>query len=94
MANKGVITWKIKKTITKITTIKLSEETKLRLEKLKENKRETYEDIIKKMLWILNLVKVEPDKASYVLDRIDELRKRMIDEEKSREKKWMMKISR
>ncbi len=71
----------------KITTIKLSEETKLRLEKLKENKRETYEDIIKKMLWILNLVKVEPDKASYVLDRIDELRKRMIDEEKSREKK-------
>ena len=32
-----------------ISTIKLSGETKLRLEKLREHKRETYEEIIKKI---------------------------------------------
>ncbi|MFZ5955762.1 MAG: DUF7557 family protein [Nanoarchaeota archaeon] len=61
----------------KITTIKLESETKKRLEKLKENKRETYEDIIKKMLWILNTLKLDPPKARETLEKIDETRKRI-----------------
>ena len=71
----------------KITTIKLQKETKARLEKLKEHKRETYDEIIKKMLYILSLVKIDGDKAVEVLEKIDEMRKRISEVEKDREKK-------
>ena len=60
-----------------ITTIKLEKETKERLEKLREHKRETYDEILKKILWILNLVKFEPEKARAALDKIDEARKKL-----------------
>ncbi len=56
-----------------ITTIKLQKQTKLRLDKLRENKGETYDDILIKMLWLLSLVKVEPEKAKYTLQKIDDL---------------------
>ena len=61
-----------------ITTIKIQKETKERLEKLKENKGETYDDLIKKMLWILNTTKVQPEKARAVLRKIDETRARIV----------------
>lgn len=63
-----------------ISTIKLSKETKQRLEKLKEHNRETYEDIVKKILYILNIVRESPDKAKGILEFIDEKR-RKIDKE-------------
>ncbi len=66
----------------KITTIKLLEETKLRIEKLREHKRESYDDILRKILYILNTARDSPDKAKRVLERISELRHRMIEEEK------------
>lgn len=65
----------------KITTIKLLEETKLRLEKLREHKRETYDDILRKILYVLNVNREEPEKARKILEKIDELRKRMLEEE-------------
>lgn len=65
----------------KITTLKLLEETKLRLEKLREHKRETYDDILRKILYILNTVRDEPEKAKRILEKIDELRRRMLEEE-------------
>jgi hypothetical protein len=65
-----------------ITTIKLDEETKQRLEKLREHKRETYDEIIRKILFILNKVRVEPEKALGILEIIDEKRKRMFAEKK------------
>ena len=34
----------------KITTLKLEQETKQRLEKLREHKRETYDEIIRKII--------------------------------------------
>jgi len=61
----------------KITTIKLSSETKNRIEKLKEHPRETFEQILKKILNILNLIKINPEQARYNLNRIDETRKRL-----------------
>jgi len=67
----------------KITTIKLLEETKNRLEKLREHKRESYDDILKKILYVLNVAREEPEKAKRVLERISELRARMIEEEKN-----------
>ena len=66
----------------KVTTIKLLEETKLRIEKLREHKRESYDDILRKILYVLNLARDNPEKAKRVLERISDLRQRMIDEQK------------
>jgi hypothetical protein len=55
-----------------ITTIKLKEETKQRLEKLREFKKESYDDILKKILSILNITRVEPDRARLILAKIEE----------------------
>lgn len=60
-----------------ITTIKLQKETKSRLDKLKEYKRETYEEIVKKMLFILNTAKIMPEKAQRVLLSIDKKQKEL-----------------
>lgn len=46
-----------------ITTIKLLKETKERLDHLRSHKRETYEDILQRMLEILNVCRVNPDLA-------------------------------
>jgi len=66
----------------KITTIKLLEETKLRIEKLREHKRESYDDILRKILYVLNTARDSPEKAKRILERVSELRKRMLEEEK------------
>ena len=58
-----------------ITTIKLEKETKKRIDKLREHKRETYEELLRKILYILNTVKVEPEKAQKILNKIDTLKK-------------------
>jgi hypothetical protein len=47
----------------KITTIKLSHTTKERLEKLRVYRRETYEEILEKMLSTLNLLRQNPEQA-------------------------------
>ncbi len=65
-----------------ITTIKLQKETKERVEKLRESKRESYDDILKKVLYVLNLTRDNPTKAKSFLEKIDEIRNRMIEEEK------------
>ncbi|MFA5485004.1 MAG: hypothetical protein WC260_02025 [Candidatus Pacearchaeota archaeon] len=74
-----------------ITTIKLKKETKERLGKLKESRRESYDDIIRKILYVLNTTRDNPNKAKLILERIDELRKRMFDEEKEERKEQKKK---
>ncbi|MBT6689812.1 hypothetical protein HN903_00615 [archaeon] len=71
-----------KKPEEKITTIKLLEETKFRIEKLREHKRESYDDILRKILYILNTARDSPEKAKRILEKISELRNRMIEEER------------
>jgi predicted DNA-binding protein len=66
---------------TNITTLKLEKETKERLEKLREHKRETYDDIIRKIMYVLNTVREEPSKAKAILEFIDEKRRRMFETE-------------
>lgn len=73
---------KKKATEGKITTIKLLEETKFRVEKLREHKRESYDDILRKILYVLNIARDDPDKAKRILEKISSLRQRMLDEEK------------
>ena len=69
-----------------ITTIKLSKETKQRLEKLREHRRESYDDLLRKVLWILNTVRIDSDKAKKVLVKINDNRKRLLKKLEIREK--------
>ncbi len=61
----------------KITTIKIEKETKTRLDRLKEHERETYNQVIKKILHILNLVRRDPALGNRMLGNIDITIKRM-----------------
>ncbi|OIO80472.1 hypothetical protein AUJ84_03350 [Candidatus Pacearchaeota archaeon CG1_02_32_132] len=54
-----------------ITTIKLTRQTKSRLDNLKAYKRETYEETIRKILGILNMCKVNPLRARSKLSEIE-----------------------
>tara|TARA_Y100000310_G_scaffold268360_1_gene280935 strand:- start:2374 stop:2601 length:228 start_codon:yes stop_codon:yes gene_type:complete len=55
----------------KITTIKVQKETKLRLNKLKEYDLESYEQILRKMLFILSMCRKRPELAKKKLEQID-----------------------
>ena len=58
----------------KITTIKLDKETKSRLDKLKTSRRETYDEVLQKMLQILNICKSNPIEARSRLKDIDRIK--------------------
>jgi len=61
---------------TKITTIKVNHETKERLDHLKEFKRESYDEILRKTLFILNNLRANPSAAQGILRNIDSKAKR------------------
>lgn len=54
-----------------VTTIKISTETRERLAKLKEYERETFDEVLNKVLYVLNMCKKEPEKAKKFLENID-----------------------
>ena len=54
-----------------ITTIKVFKETKLRLNKLKEYDRESYDQLLRKILFVLNECRKNPEKARRILEDID-----------------------
>ena len=58
-----------------ISTVKLTKKTKERLLKLKVYKNETFEEIIEKMLNILNICKQSPDAARAALNSLESQRK-------------------
>ncbi len=62
--------------IGKITTIKIERETKSRLDNLKEHANESYEEVIKKILYILNLIRKNPLLGNKALSSIDKNIKR------------------
>ena len=53
------------------TTIKLEKKTKQRLDNLKEHDRETYEQVIRKILYILNQIRKDPVSGNRILTTID-----------------------
>ena len=59
-----------------ITTIKISRTTKERLDKMRSHRRETYEDIIKRVIDVLNLCKINPEKARVKLRFLDKVHKK------------------
>jgi len=58
-----------------ITTIKLSQSTKARLDNLRIYKHETYEEILQKMLELLNICRSTPERARTYLMDLDRQRK-------------------
>ncbi len=58
---------------TEITTIKLQKNTKTRLDKLKKHKRESYDESIQNILEILNICRINPEKAKSKLIEIDKI---------------------
>lgn len=54
-----------------ITTVKISTETKERLSKLKEYERETFDEVLNKVLYVLNIARKDPEKAKRFLENID-----------------------
>jgi len=54
-----------------ITTIKIHKKTKERLSRLKEHERETYEEVIKKILYVLNRTRKDPVSSNRLLSKID-----------------------
>ncbi len=59
-----------------ITTIKLEKETKSRLDKLKEHEKESYNDLIKKTLYLLNIFRKNSTLGNKMLSNIDRTIKR------------------
>jgi hypothetical protein len=66
----------------KITTVKVNEDTKSRLDHLKVYQRETYDEILRKILELLNACRINPEQARARLMQIDKERKRNFKEEK------------
>jgi hypothetical protein len=58
------------------TTIKINKETKSRLDHLKEHSRESYDEVLKKILYILNLNRKNPMLSLNALSNIDKSIKR------------------
>ncbi len=59
------------------TTIKVHEDTKLQLDKFREYKNESYDEIIKKMIYILKKIKTQPELSKEAVIAIEKARKRI-----------------
>tara|TARA_Y100000310_G_C20700019_1_gene828876 strand:- start:323 stop:562 length:240 start_codon:yes stop_codon:yes gene_type:complete len=59
------------------TTIKIHEKTKHGLDQFREYKNESYDEVIKKMIYIAQKVKTKPSLSQATVTAIEEARKRM-----------------
>ena len=59
------------------TTIKINLDTKHQLDQFREYKRETYDELIRKMIYIVKKVKTQPELSEEVITAIENARKRI-----------------
>ena len=59
------------------TTIKIHEDTKLQLDRFREYKNESYDEIIKKMIYIAKKAKTQPELSKETVMAIERARKRI-----------------
>ena len=59
------------------TTIKIHEDTKLHLDKFREYKNESYDELIKKMVYIAKNAKTQPKLSKEAVESIERARKRI-----------------
>ena len=63
--------------IMKATTIKVHEDTKTELDTFREYKNETYDEVIRKVVFIAKNVKNEPELSRETVEAIERARERM-----------------
>jgi hypothetical protein len=61
------------------TTIKIYDETKSQLDNFREYKNESYDEVIKKIIYIAKNIKIDPKLSKETIDSIEKARKRMQD---------------
>ena len=59
------------------TTIKIHEETKMELDRFREYRNESYDEVIKKTLYIVKNVKKDPELSRETVEAIEKARERM-----------------
>ncbi|NQV08778.1 hypothetical protein HQ529_02925 [Candidatus Woesearchaeota archaeon] len=59
------------------TTIKVHGNTKQQLDQFREYKNESYDELIKKMIYIAKKVKTQPELSKEVIESIEKARKRI-----------------
>jgi len=59
------------------TTIKIHQETKMELDQFREYKNESYDEVIKKMLYIAKNTKKKPELSKEVIEAIEKARTRI-----------------
>ena len=60
-----------------VTTIKIHEDTKTQLDKFREYKNESYDEVIRKMIFILKKAKTQPELSKEAVIAIEKARKRI-----------------
>lgn len=60
-----------------ITTIKLEQGTKSRLDEFRESKNESYDEVLKKLVFVAKMVKTNPRLSLKTIKEIEEARKRI-----------------
>jgi len=84
--------------IMKATTIKIHEDTKSELDTFREYKNESYDEVIKKVVFIAKNVKEEPELSIETIEAIEKARERMkkgkfLTEEEARERLGLLTTS-
>ena len=59
------------------TTIKIHKETKAEIDKFREYKNESYDELLRKLLFIVKSVKKNPELSKEAIEAIEAARKRM-----------------
>ena len=59
-----------------ITTVKIQKQTKERLDKLRVHRRDSYDEIVQRILGILNVCRRNPDEAQETLEKLEALAKK------------------
>lgn len=59
------------------TTIKIHEDTKTQLDRFREYKNESYDEVIKKILFITKISKSEPELGKETIEAIEKARERI-----------------
>lgn len=59
------------------TTIKIHEETKSQLDQFREYKNESYDEVIKKVVFIAKTIKTEPELSKETIEAIERARARI-----------------
>lgn len=59
------------------TTIKIYDETKHQLDKFREYKNESYDEVIKKMVYVMDKLRTQPELSKETVEAIEKARKRI-----------------